>query len=108
LEVYDRSISRGQHADPEVLYAFATINRDRDGDALLTLATDNAVRAWVNGKPVHEQSSDRPFEYDSDQVPVRFSKGANRLLLKITRVSGPSHMAVRVLETGSLWPKLTE
>jgi len=108
LEVFNRPVSRGRLADPEVAYAYTTIIREHDGDATLSLASDNAVQLWVNGKLVHEQQSDRAFEFDGDQIPVRLAKGENHLLLKFVRVSGPSRFALRVLEPGFVRSRLTE
>jgi dienelactone hydrolase len=108
LEVFPRPISRGRNADPEVAYAYTTTMRAEDGDAIVSLASDNAVQLWVNGKLVHDQQSDRAFEFDGDQIPVRFAKGENRLLLKVVRVSGPSRLALRVLEAGFIGSRLTE
>jgi len=107
LEVFARPVSRGHLATPEIVYAYTAVNRAEDGNAVLSLASDNAVQIWVNGKLVHEQPTDRPFEYDSDQVPVRLSKGENRILLKIVRVTGPSRLALRV-RAGSVLARLTE
>src|SRR4051812_17192466 len=108
LEFLELPIARGSHAAPEVTYAYTTVKRDRDGEALLTLASDNAVQVWVNGKLAHEQTSDRPFEYDGDQFPVKLNKGDNRVLLKLVRVTGPSRLAVRILGPGSIRSRLTE
>src|SRR5690349_17255011 len=74
-EVSRRAVSRGHQAAPEVVYAYATLKRDQEGDAVLSLATDNAVQAWVNGKLVHEQKTDRAFEYDADKIPVHLRRG---------------------------------
>lgn len=108
LAVFDRPVSRGRHADPEVAYACTTIIREQDGDAVVSLGSDNAVQLWVNGKLVHEQLSDRAFEFDGDQIPVRLPKGENRVLLRFVRVSGPSRFALRVLESGFARPRLTQ
>jgi enterochelin esterase-like enzyme len=108
LEVFARPLSRGHMAAPEAVYAYTTIGRAEEGEAILSLASDNAVQVWVNGKLVHEQPVDRPFEYDSDQVPVRLSKGENRILLRVLRVTGPSRLALRVVESGAVLPRLTQ
>ncbi|MDB6158557.1 MAG: hypothetical protein JWO04_2263 [Gammaproteobacteria bacterium] len=108
LAVFDRPVSRGRHADPEVAYACTTIIREQDGDAVVSLGSDNAVQLWVNGKLVHEQLSDRAFEFDGDQIPVRLPKGENRVLLRVVRISGPSRFALRVLEPGFAKPRPTQ
>jgi hypothetical protein len=80
LQVFDRPVSRGRHADPEVAYVYTTIIREQDGDAVVSLGSDNAVQLWVNGKLVHEQQSDRAFEFDADQISVRCSQTATSRL----------------------------
>src|SRR3981081_869757 len=69
---------------------------------------DNTFNLCVSFKYVHEQLSDRAFEFDGDQIPVRLAKGENRVLLRVVRVSGPSRFALRVLEPGFARPRLTQ
>src|SRR5206468_2347780 len=57
---------------------------------------------------VHEQKTERAFEYDADRIPVRLARGENRVLLRIARVTGPSRLALRVLEPGTVQRTLTE
>ncbi|HWA26453.1 MAG TPA: prolyl oligopeptidase family serine peptidase [Lacunisphaera sp.] len=89
-------------------YAATTIYRKEAGKARLCLASDESLRAWVNGKLVLERAGARPLTFDQDQVEVEFAAGANLLLLKVEQRTGPWIFAARVLETGAIPPRVQE
>ncbi len=93
---------RGSAAAPEVGYAFRVIQREREGDALISLGSDTGVRVWVNGALVHSRTTSDGFAFDRDRIPVHLNRGENRLLLKFEHHSGPWRFAVRVLEPGTI------
>jgi HEAT repeat protein len=74
--------------DYRVAYAFAAIEVADACDAELRLGSDDAVRAWVNGKLVHDHWVDRGAAPDQDVVPIKLAKGRNRILLKIGQNRG--------------------
>ena len=69
--------------EPGVGYAWTEVIAPRTLPALLALGADGAVKAWLNGKLVHERRSSRSLRKDDDLIPVSLEKGTNRLLLKI-------------------------
>jgi dienelactone hydrolase len=80
-------------------YAYATITRVKPGKALLSLGSDNGIRAWLNGRPVMARDGVRSWAADEDQVEVDLKAGANALLIK---VAADATFAARVLETGAV------
>jgi pimeloyl-ACP methyl ester carboxylesterase len=93
---------------PEAAYAYAVITRDHEGDALLSAGSDSSIQILVNGKVVHENRSPRAFMFDEDRIPVRLRQGDNYLLVKLEHQSGPWRFALRVLEPGTIIPRLDE
>lgn len=69
-------------------YALATLRLDADTEAVLGLGSDDGVKAWVNGVPVHENNTDRGVAIDSDKVPVSLKAGLNTVLLQVTQNGG--------------------
>src|SRR5260370_35054632 len=74
------------------------LQRESEGDALISLGSDTGVRVWVNGALVHSRTTSDGFVFDRDRIPVHLNRGENRLLLKFEHHSGPWRFAVRVLE----------
>ena len=93
---------RGKDAPAEVGYAFRSVTRNREGDALLSLGTDSPIRIWVNGALVYSSRTSSGFAFDRHRIPVRFNQGENRILVKLEHRSGPWQFALRVLEPGAI------
>jgi CubicO group peptidase (beta-lactamase class C family) len=91
-------------APPEfsIAYAWATIEMPATTRALLGIGSDDCVKVWLNGKPVHEQWIGRPVQPDDDLVPVEFSQGTNQLLIKVLNMQGPWGFACRLLGPESI------
>ncbi len=60
----------------------------REGTARLLLGSDDSVRAWWNGKLVHDRNVLRGCRPGEDAVPVTLRRGVNTLALKICQASG--------------------
>jgi hypothetical protein len=68
-------------------------------DAQLEIGSDDAVKAWLNGKPVHANNCDRGCSPKQDVVKVRLQNGWNDLMLKIVNKSGGWAFCCRVRKT---------
>ncbi|HKS38072.1 MAG TPA: serine hydrolase [Verrucomicrobiae bacterium] len=79
-----------------IAYAWAEIEIPEKTKALLGIGSDDGVKAWLNGKLIHENWIGRAPQPDDDVVPVEFSKGRNQLLLKIQNMEGPWGFACRL------------
>ena len=56
--------------------------------ALLQLGSDDAVKVWLNGKPVHAKNARRAVKRAEDVVQVELKEGWNILLMKIVQGNG--------------------
>ena len=91
-----------------VAYAYTTITRAAAGKALLSIGSDESIRAWVNGALVLDRRTRRPLTFDEDLVDVDLKAGDNSLLIKLEQRQGPWTFAARVLETGAIPPRVQE
>ena len=71
-----------------VAYLRAKVWSPKEQPATLRLASDDGVKAWLNGKPVHANNALRGVSPDQDKVDVTLREGANQLLLKVTNGGG--------------------
>ena len=105
---------RGHDAPPEVAFAYKIIKRETAGDVDLSIGSDGPFRIWVNGAEQTVSRADPDpaaialFSFDAVRVPVHFSAGENRVLLKLAHRSGPWLFALRVLEKGTPLGRLNE
>jgi hypothetical protein len=58
-----------------IAYAWAEIEMPEKRRGLLGIGSDDGVKAWLNGKLIHENWIGRALRPDDDVVPVEFSKG---------------------------------
>ncbi|MCC7290647.1 MAG: hypothetical protein IT449_01145 [Phycisphaerales bacterium] len=70
------------------VYVRATLTCQAAAAARLEIGSDDCVKVWLNGKPVHANKSFRPLSEAADTVNVALNAGANDLLLKIVQGSG--------------------
>jgi pimeloyl-ACP methyl ester carboxylesterase len=89
-------------------YAFAKVSRKESGKALLSIGSDESVRAWVNGALVLDRRTERQLTFDEDQVEVDMKAGENTLLVKVEQRAGPWIFSARVLERGTIVPRVQE
>jgi hypothetical protein len=92
--------------DYAVAYAWAEFDMPAAQRGLLGVATDDAVRVWLNGEAIHENWVSRQLQPDDDLLFVRFKAGRNRLLLKVQNRGGPWGFACRPLDSKTLGEKL--
>ncbi|MHC4250132.1 MAG: HEAT repeat domain-containing protein [Planctomycetota bacterium] len=64
--------------------------------ARLEIGSDDAVKAWLNGKLVHANNTNRGVTPGDDKVNVKLRKGWNDLMLKIIDSSGGWGFCCRV------------
>ncbi len=75
-------------ADNAVAFAFAEIESDAEGEAILGLGSDDSAMAWWNGRLVLVQDVLRGTTPGDDQIHLTMRKGRNTLLLKIYNEGG--------------------
>jgi pimeloyl-ACP methyl ester carboxylesterase len=91
--------------DGTVAYAFAKVSRLKAGKVLLSVGSGDGCRLWLNGKLVLSRDGLRSNTPDEDQVEVDMNEGVNSLLIK---VATQSSFCVRVLEPGTVLPRMVE
>ena len=78
----------------------------RQGNTSSSVGSDDAVKAWLNGKLVLDNWVQRGVIKDDDLVPVQLQRGANTLLLKIQNGDGPWGFTVRLANSAGLTESL--
>ena len=91
-----------------VAYAYASVTRPAAGKALLSIGSDESIRVWVNGALALDRRTRRPLTFDEDLVEVEMKAGENALLVKLEQRAGPWTFAARVLEPGTIPPRVQE
>ena len=69
--------------DYVVAYAWAEVEMDEARSCILGIASDDAVKVWLNGELVHENWTARLARPDDDLVAAKFRAGKNQLLIKV-------------------------
>ncbi len=92
-----------------VFYAYTEINSPTGGKVLLKLASNGALRAWLNGRPISDTlENGLDIAEDFVKVPVRLKEGSNLLLVKLNQVPGsPVEFKASILPTYSLINHIT-
>jgi hypothetical protein len=75
----------GKPTENSVGYAVAYITADADvADLTLKLGSDDQVKVYLNGKPIHSNDEGRLFEKDEDSVlGLSLRRGLNVLVVKL-------------------------
>jgi hypothetical protein len=84
-EVLDFNGLLGKETENSVGYGVAYINASADVTHLtLKLGSDDEVKVYLNGKPIHSHDEARPLEKDEDSIPgLSLKKGLNVLVVKV-------------------------
>jgi hypothetical protein len=86
------------HFEQAVTYLRTEIMSDREKPARLEIYTDDGVKAWLNGKVIHENNNSRGIPEEPDTVDVTLKEGSNQLMLKVTEDIWGSGAIVRLRE----------
>ncbi|MHC4370073.1 MAG: LamG domain-containing protein, partial [Planctomycetota bacterium] len=82
--------------DQSVAYLRTEIVSDAQKPVRLEIFTDDGVKAWLNGKVIHENNNSRGIEEQPDAVNVTLNQGLNQLMLKVTEDIWGSRAIVRL------------
>jgi HEAT repeat protein len=69
---------------------------DVEQEALLEMGSDDAVKAWLNGKLVFDQWTENSAAPRQHRVPVKLAQGWNELMLKVVDQHGGWVAACRI------------
>lgn len=71
--------------DNVTVYAWTTVEVPAATDAVIRAGSDDGIKVWVNGAPVHENLVLRGVEPDQDRAPVKLQAGKNTILVRLTQ-----------------------
>jgi len=80
-------------------YALCFITSPIEQEAQFRIASNDAGKAWLGGKPVYDYPYEGSVYLDRDIVSVRLSKGTTPVLLKITNNLGNWGFVFRVTDS---------
>ena len=72
------------------------VRSPREQDVRLEMGSDDAIRAWVNGKLVHEQYTNRGLTVRQDIASAHLEEGWNELLLEVVDHEGGWQFSCRI------------
>jgi len=79
-----------------IAYGHATIESIHAREVTLGVGSDDGIKIWLNGKPVHAHEVGRSFAPNTDRVPVRLNAGINHIVVKIDNYLGGWAFGVQV------------
>lgn len=87
-----------------VAYARTRVYSATSQRVILEIASDDGVKAWVNGQLVHANNTARPWEAAVDKANAELKAGWNTLLVKVTQNNLGWEFSLRVItpEGGSV------
>ncbi len=77
-----------EEKDHVYTYALAEVYAAEEKELYLGVASDDAVKVWINGQLVHEHWVFRGVGPAMDLVPVTLKKGANQVAVKVLNGTG--------------------
>ncbi len=87
-----------QGGEQRVAYLRTHIRVQDDKTARLEIYSDDGVKAWLNGMPIHANNTLRPILDQPDLVDISLHRGDNILLLKVTQNNMPWGAIVRLVD----------
>jgi len=81
----------------KVAYLFAWLKSEADQDVFFHLGSDDGVKVYMNGEPVHSFFGDRGAFEHNDIFAARLRKGLNPLLVKIEQGKGGWGLVLEVM-----------
>jgi hypothetical protein len=81
-----------------VAYAYAEVESAHAREATIRCGSDDGIKLWLNGAPVHANEVGRAYCPGSDAVPVRLKAGVNRILVKVDNYTAGWGFGAAVLD----------
>ncbi|MBM3235622.1 hypothetical protein FJZ31_04920 [Candidatus Poribacteria bacterium] len=94
-EVVDLLDAVGRY-DYATAYAFCLLQTETAFDAKITLRSDDGITIWLEGIQVYSYPTWRPLSADSDTFVTHLQAGTNRCLVKVSDLTYPLDLAMRV------------
>ena len=104
-----RAPETGDEPVDRFVFAAGSVPSTGGGPTELSIGSDRAYSAWLNGKLIHTRQTAEAFSPDKDRVPVELQRGDNLVLLRFHETSaGPSQFSVRTVLPGSALTRMDE
>jgi WD40 repeat protein len=97
-EAFVDLLARWPEARQRAAYALRTVVAKGPRKVKLLAGSDDALRVWVNGRPVLETLRARMAVPDEDSAVVELRPGDNRLLVEVSQVSGAWGFFLRIAD----------
>ena len=81
-------------------YLACSLKFDEEKTAILSVGSNDGFRLWLNGEFVNDRQVYRSAAVNDNLMLVRFRKGTNLVLLKITQDVRPLGAVVRLIDKG--------
>lgn len=81
-----------------VVYAVTFVYSPKDQELPLLLGSDDGVKVFLNDREIHRVLTVRVVKVDQDRIPLRLTKGWNKLMLKIENNYGGYNFYARLLD----------
>ncbi len=92
----------GRPHENAVAYGFATIHRDKAGQVLFALGSDDGAMVRVNGKLVHRVLVGRAMVPGSDLFSADLRAGENSILVKVEQGTGGWEFCLRLVDEAAV------
>jgi hypothetical protein len=89
-EWQDGQVHNTLTGDNSANYLYRTIEVTEKRPLEISLGRDDAIKVFLNGKPVFQNETSGGASPDQDILTLQLEAGSNQLLLKIVNASGPS------------------
>ena len=86
--------------DKTSAYAMTYVFSPKEQQATMQIGGDDQLRAWINGKMVHEFTGNRVAKVDEDKVKVDLKQGWNPVLVKVVNRNSPHGLYLRFVGDG--------
>jgi WD40 repeat protein/serine/threonine protein kinase/Tfp pilus assembly protein PilF len=77
-------------------YVLAYVYAKTEQEVVLLTGSDDGMRLWLNGQPIHAFLNGRAAAPDQDRVLARLPRGWNIVLAKVENISGPHGLFLRL------------
>ncbi len=89
-EWQDGQVHNTLTGDNSANYLYRTIEVAEKRPLEISLGRDDAIKVFLNGKPVFQNETSGGAAPDQDKVTLQLEAGSNHVLVKIVNASGPS------------------
>jgi putative membrane-bound dehydrogenase-like protein len=99
---FDLAAAHGDKAANSASYLYAEFDSPTFQQVDVLLGPDDGAKLWLNGKEVFKSEATRAAAPGAEKVTLSFTKGVNRLLLKVANGNNPHGTYITLVSTEEL------